>query len=119
MNPFARFRTIFSFDYDELSDVSPSAKPSAYDEDGWEDEQKRLDREWYGNDEGYDDTNNPFADVSDEYAMKKEKEFEVFDCYTRTRYLDNLEAPWYMLPYTIAPETMLTMLTYCRSLQER
>ncbi|KAF6029080.1 hypothetical protein EB796_012630 [Bugula neritina] len=28
-------------------------------------------------DEGYDDTHNPFADTSDEYAMKKEKELEV------------------------------------------
>jgi hypothetical protein len=41
------------------------------------DEQKRLDREWYNADEGYDETHNPFADTSDEYAQKKEKELEV------------------------------------------
>ena len=27
----------------------------------WEEEQKRLDREWYSLDEGYDETHNPFA----------------------------------------------------------
>ena len=27
----------------------------------WEEEQKRLDREWYAMDEGYDDTHNPFS----------------------------------------------------------
>mgnify|MGYP001793567188 FL=1 len=46
------------------------------DED-WVDEQKRLDREWYNADEGYDETHNPFADTSEEYAQKKEKELEV------------------------------------------
>ena len=56
-------------------DVSP--RPAGYEDRDWEDEQKRLDREWYGNDEGYDDTNNPFSDFSEEYAIKKEKEFEV------------------------------------------
>lgn len=40
----------------------------------WEDEQKRLDRQWYGSDEGYDDTNNPFAAVPAEYAAKKERD---------------------------------------------
>ena len=31
----------------------------------WEEEQKKLEREWYQNDQGYDDEyNNPFADVS-------------------------------------------------------
>jgi len=52
-------------------------KPETYEEDEWEEEQRRLDREWYNTDEGYDDTHNPFADTSDEYAMKKEKELEV------------------------------------------
>ena len=42
----------------------------------WEEEQKRLDREWYAMDEGYDDTHNPFADTSEEYARKKELELE-------------------------------------------
>lgn len=37
----------------------------------WEEEERRLDRQWYGMDQGYDDTNNPFADVSAEYERKK------------------------------------------------
>ena len=31
------------------------------DREEWEEEQKRLDREWYGLDEGYDESNNPFS----------------------------------------------------------
>jgi pre-mRNA-splicing factor ATP-dependent RNA helicase DHX38/PRP16 len=42
------------------------------DKDEWEDEQKRLDREWYSIDEGYDEVHNPFAGVSEEYTKKKE-----------------------------------------------
>lgn len=42
----------------------------------WEEEQKRLDREWYSMDQGYDDTNNPFAGTSEAYTKKKEEEFE-------------------------------------------
>ncbi|XP_014681833.1 PREDICTED: pre-mRNA-splicing factor ATP-dependent RNA helicase PRP16-like [Priapulus caudatus] len=42
----------------------------------WEAEQKRLDREWYGIDEGYDDNHNPFSDISAEYARKKEAQLE-------------------------------------------
>ena len=46
------------------------------DREEWEEEQKRLDREWYGLDEGYDDTHNPFSNTSQEYTQKKEKELE-------------------------------------------
>lgn len=42
----------------------------------WEDDQRRLDREWYGMDEGYDETHNPFASVSQEYAQRKERQLE-------------------------------------------
>ena len=42
------------------------------DREEWEAEQKRLDREWYGLDDGYDETHNPFAGTSEEYAQKKE-----------------------------------------------
>ncbi|WAR11542.1 PRP16-like protein, partial [Mya arenaria] len=42
----------------------------------WEAEQKRLDREWYGLDEGYDDQNNPFAGMSTAYTKRKEEEVE-------------------------------------------
>ncbi|XP_071785736.1 pre-mRNA-splicing factor ATP-dependent RNA helicase PRP16-like isoform X1 [Asterias amurensis] len=44
------------------------------DRQEWEEEQKRLDRQWYGNDEGYDDSNNPFANIPEEYTQKREKE---------------------------------------------
>ncbi|XP_015519116.1 pre-mRNA-splicing factor ATP-dependent RNA helicase PRP16 isoform X1 [Neodiprion pinetum] len=40
----------------------------------WEEEQRRLDREWYALDDG---ENRPFADVSEEYAQKKEMEMEA------------------------------------------
>ncbi|XP_019863737.1 PREDICTED: pre-mRNA-splicing factor ATP-dependent RNA helicase PRP16-like, partial [Amphimedon queenslandica] len=39
----------------------------------WEDEQKRMDRAWYDLDSGYDDTNNPFANIPEEYTKKKEE----------------------------------------------
>ncbi|XP_041455370.1 pre-mRNA-splicing factor ATP-dependent RNA helicase PRP16-like [Lytechinus variegatus] len=40
----------------------------------WEEEQKKIDRQWYGSDEGYDESNNPFAAVPVEYAEKKERD---------------------------------------------
>ncbi|XP_049819947.1 pre-mRNA-splicing factor ATP-dependent RNA helicase PRP16 isoform X2 [Aethina tumida] len=46
------------------------------DREMWEEEQKRLDREWYNMDEGYDDENNPFSSVSEEYTKKKEEQLE-------------------------------------------
>ena len=42
----------------------------------WEAEQKRLDREWYGLDEGYDDEHNPFSGMSEQYKKRKEEELE-------------------------------------------
>lgn len=42
----------------------------------WEEEERRLDRQWYAMDQGYDDTNNPFADVSTEYERKKTEKAE-------------------------------------------
>ncbi|KAJ4427868.1 hypothetical protein ANN_23872 [Periplaneta americana] len=46
------------------------------DRELWEEEQKRLDREWYAIDEGYDDDNNPFANLSEDYTKKKEEQLE-------------------------------------------
>ncbi|XP_018563364.1 pre-mRNA-splicing factor ATP-dependent RNA helicase PRP16 [Anoplophora glabripennis] len=46
------------------------------DRENWEEEQKRLDREWYNMDEGYDDEHNPFSSVSEEYTKKKEEQLE-------------------------------------------
>ncbi len=57
------------------SDKTPL--PGGEDFRAWEDEQKRLDREWYGLDEGYDEINNPFAGVSAEYTKKKEEAMEA------------------------------------------
>jgi len=45
---------------------------SETDRDEWEEAQNRLDRQWYNLDEGVDETNNPFSDVSESYAKKKE-----------------------------------------------
>ncbi|CAL1270973.1 unnamed protein product [Larinioides sclopetarius] len=42
----------------------------------WEEEIKRLDREWYSMDEGYDDNHNPFAGMSSSYTKKKEEALE-------------------------------------------
>lgn len=42
----------------------------------WEEEQKRLDREWYSMDEGYDDTHNPFSGLSADYTKRKEEILE-------------------------------------------
>ncbi|KAK9877983.1 hypothetical protein WA026_020197 [Henosepilachna vigintioctopunctata] len=47
------------------------------DREIWEEEQKRIDREWYNMDEGYDDGNNPFSNVSEEYTKKKEEQLEL------------------------------------------
>lgn len=43
----------------------------------WEEEQKRIDREWYNIGEGYDDENNPFSSVSNDYTKKKEEQLEL------------------------------------------
>lgn len=33
-----------------------------------------MDRAWYDNDGAYDEVNNPFAGISDEYVKKKEEQ---------------------------------------------
>ena len=43
-----------------------------HDRARWEEEQKNLDRAWYDLDIGYDDVRNPFANVAEEYAQRKE-----------------------------------------------
>lgn len=42
----------------------------------WEEEQRRLDREWYHIDEGYDDENNPFTGINAEYFKRREEFLE-------------------------------------------
>ncbi|XP_060516896.1 pre-mRNA-splicing factor ATP-dependent RNA helicase PRP16 [Cylas formicarius] len=60
--------------------ATPGVEPSKWDatveRENWEEEQKRLDREWYSMGEGYDDENNPFSSVSEEYTKKKEEQLE-------------------------------------------
>lgn len=53
-------------------------QPWSTDEDKklWEEEQKRLDREWYNIDEGYDDENNPFGGTNSEYFRRREEQLE-------------------------------------------
>jgi hypothetical protein len=48
---------------------------SKEDRELWEEEQKRLDREWYAIDEGYDHGNS-FANLSEDYTKKKEEQLE-------------------------------------------
>ncbi|XP_030382002.1 pre-mRNA-splicing factor ATP-dependent RNA helicase PRP16 [Scaptodrosophila lebanonensis] len=45
-------------------------------QDLWEEEQRRLDREWYNIDEGYDDEHNPFSGTNSEYFRKREEQLE-------------------------------------------
>lgn len=42
----------------------------------WEEEQKRLDREWYGLDQGIEEGRDPFGAVSQEYITKRERQLE-------------------------------------------
>ncbi|CAH0389215.1 unnamed protein product [Bemisia tabaci] len=49
---------------------------SPEDREAWEEEQKRLDREWYGMDDGVAEENNPFSNLSEEYVKKKELQLE-------------------------------------------
>ena len=42
----------------------------------WEEEQKRLDRAWYSIDDGMDNEQEPFGNMSQEYMAKKEKQME-------------------------------------------
>ncbi|XP_071958748.1 pre-mRNA-splicing factor ATP-dependent RNA helicase PRP16-like isoform X2 [Antedon mediterranea] len=61
------------------SGLTPYSKDDDFkkaDKFEWAEEQKRLDRQWYGMDEGMDDTNNPFASLPEEYVQKKESEMQ-------------------------------------------
>ena len=65
------FYCTFSVTLNVVEDLEPEFENDE-DREEWEAEQKRLDREWYGLDDGYDETHNPFAGTSEEYAQKKE-----------------------------------------------
>lgn len=62
------------------SEPTPSSKKpweTEEDRDLWEEEQIRLDREWYNMDEGYDDENNPFSGASADYLKKREEQIQL------------------------------------------
>lgn len=42
----------------------------------WEEEQTRLDREWYNMGEGFDEENNPFSGTSESYFKQKEEQMK-------------------------------------------
>uniref|UniRef100_A0A2P2HW90 RNA helicase n=1 Tax=Hirondellea gigas TaxID=1518452 RepID=A0A2P2HW90_9CRUS len=58
-------------DKDEKEDIKEELK-----DEEWEEEEKRIDRQWYDMDQGYDDTNNPFSNVTAEYEKKKAEKNE-------------------------------------------
>lgn len=56
---------------------SPEGDAPGLDDEEWEEEQKRIDREWYGLDDGFDaEVNDAFGGVSEEYAARKEEQLE-------------------------------------------
>uniref|UniRef100_A0A0M3IKV3 RNA helicase n=1 Tax=Ascaris lumbricoides TaxID=6252 RepID=A0A0M3IKV3_ASCLU len=57
----------------EEGDLLPEFK-NAFERAEWEREQQKLEREWYDNDQAYDEENNPFAQAK-EYVEKKEKQW--------------------------------------------
>ncbi|KAF7627114.1 hypothetical protein Mgra_00009624 [Meloidogyne graminicola] len=57
--------------YDELPNFKDESERNQ-----WENEQYMLDREWYENDQGYNDEFNPFSHVSQEYVEKRERQME-------------------------------------------
>ena len=46
-------------------------------------ELQRLDRAWYDMDSGYDETQNPFADVSEEYTVPLKSKLPVASRFRR------------------------------------
>lgn len=56
------------------TDDSSETRDDAVDREDWEEEQKRLDRAWYDLDSGYDNTNNPFADMPESYTREREEQ---------------------------------------------
>ena len=51
------------------------------DMDTYNDEEKRLDREWYGMDEGQDEYQNAFSNISDEYIKVRQFILIQFERY--------------------------------------
>ncbi|KAH8411579.1 hypothetical protein KR215_006916, partial [Drosophila sulfurigaster] len=58
------------------SGATPAWSGDAESRDLWEEEQRRLDREWYNIDEGYDEENNPFGGSNADYFQRREEQLE-------------------------------------------
>ena len=59
---------------------------------------QRLDRVWYDFDGGYDDTNNPFASIPEEYTRKKEEKLAkttVKKMSAQQRQINKVGGPWF------------------------
>ena len=55
-------------------DESPPPRGGELSDEEFDSEQKKLDRQWYGMDEGQEE--NPFEGATDEYMDKRQKELE-------------------------------------------
>lgn len=76
------------------------------DYEGWQEQQKKLDREWYGMDEGYDDKTNPFSDYSAEYTKRKEAALEqkkIKRLSAQQRQINMVWHLFYCVYYNICP----------------
>ena len=64
-------------------------KPELNEEE-YKEEEKKLDREWYGLDEGFDNDNNVFSNMSSEYIRNKEVHQEA----KKVKHLTAKQAAW-------------------------
>ena len=65
------------------------SKPEMNEEE-YREEEKKLDREWYGLDEGFDNDNNVFSNMSSDYIRNKEVHQEA----KRVKHLTAKQAAW-------------------------
>ncbi|VDN52282.1 unnamed protein product [Dracunculus medinensis] len=73
-NDQKRYRSDTVRSIKEEGDLIPEFR-NDYERAEWEKEQQKLEREWYDNDQAYDEENNPFVQISQEYIEKKEKQW--------------------------------------------
>jgi len=59
------------------TDRPPGKEKEAITDEEYGEEQRRLDREWYGLDEGQDEHHNAFSGISEEYTKRKEEALEI------------------------------------------
>jgi len=93
----------------KVQETASTRLPEGQNEEDWEAEQKRLDREWYGLDEGYDEAHNPFSGISAEYTRKKEEQMEAKKVKRLTQLL---RVPWSRILRIPQPTVLLEQLVY-------